>query len=42
MLSEVECDETEDGKESDISIKSFAIMISISEMVSLGDGGEKW
>ena len=38
MLSEVECDEVEDGKESETSMKGFVIKASMSEMVSLGEG----
>ena len=41
MLLELECDKKEDGEGSDASIKSFAIKTSISEIVSLGEGGEK-
>ena len=38
MLSEVECDEVEDGKGSEISKKGFTRNSSMSEMVSLGEG----
>ena len=41
MLSEVRCDEVEDGEESETLMKSFAIKTSISEMVSLWKRGEK-
>ena len=41
MLSEVECDEVESRKWSKTSMKGFAIKASISEMVSLREGGEK-
>ena len=40
MLSEVECDEIEDEKGSETSIKVFTIKALKSEMVSLGEGGE--
>ena len=41
MLLEIECDEVEDGKGIETSMKGFAIKASMSEMVSLGEGGEK-
>ena len=41
MLSEVECDEIDNGEGSEASMKDFAIKASISEIVSLGKGGEK-
>ena len=33
--------EVEDGKGSEASMRDFAIKASISEMVSLGEGGDK-
>ena len=41
MLSEVECDEIDNGEGSEASMKDFAIKASISEIVSLGKGGEE-
>ena len=41
MLSEVECDEVEDGEGSEALLEGFAIKASISEMVSLGEGEDK-
>ena len=41
VLYEVLCDEVEDGKGNETSLKCFAIKASTSEMVSLGEGGEK-
>ena len=38
MLSEVECDEVEDGEGSETSMKGFTVKTSISEMVSLAEG----
>ena len=35
MLSLVECDEVEDGKGSETSMKGFTIKTSMSDMVSL-------
>ena len=40
MLFEVECHEVEDGKGSETSM-NFAMKASISEMVSLKEGGKK-
>ena len=41
LLLEFECDKVEDGEGSEASMKGFAIKASISEMVSLGEGGKK-
>ena len=41
MLSEVVCGEVEDGKGSETIMKGFALKASMSEMVSLGEGGDK-
>ena len=41
MLWESECDKVEDRDGNDTSMKGLAIKVSISEMVSLGEGGEK-
>ena len=41
MLSEVECDEVEDEKVRETSMKDLAIKAPISEMVSLGKGSAK-
>ena len=41
MLKEIKCDEVGSGKGSEISMKGFAIKASMSEMVSIGEGGEK-
>ena len=41
MLSEVEDDEVEDKKWSEISKKGFAIKSSMSEIVPQWEGGEK-
>ena len=41
MLLQVECDMVEDGKGSETSMKSFVIKSSMSEIVSLKEGGEK-
>ena len=38
MSSEIECDEVEDEKGNETSMKGFAIKASISELVSKGDG----
>ena len=38
VLSEVECSEIENGKGSETSMKDFAIKVSMSEMVLLGQG----
>ena len=40
-LLELEYDNIEAGEESEASIKGFAIKTSISEIVSLGEGGKK-
>ena len=37
MLSEVECDEVEDGVKIEASMKGFGIKVSISEMVLVGE-----
>ena len=41
VLSLIECDEVVDEKGSEASMKGFATKASMSEMVSLGEGGEK-
>ena len=41
MLIEVERDEIEDGKGSETSMKDFAIKVSMSEMVSIEEGGSR-
>ena len=41
MLSEFECDKIEDGEGSEASMKGFDLKISISEMVSRGEGRQK-
>ena len=41
MLWEFECYEIENGEGSEASMKGFAIKASMSDMVSLGQGGEK-
>ena len=41
MLQEFECDEVEAGEGIEALMKGFALKASISEMISLGEGGEK-
>ena len=41
MLSEFECDKVEADEGNEASMKGFARKASISEMISLGEGGEK-
>ena len=41
ILLEIECNEVEDRKGSETSMKGFAIKASMSEMVLLGEGGGK-
>ena len=41
VLSEVEYDEVKDRKGSETSMKGFVIKASMSQMVSLVEGGEK-
>ena len=41
MLFKFECDKVEDGEGSQASMKDFAIKASISETVSLDEGGKK-
>ena len=41
MLLEFECNKVEAGEGSEALMKGFAIKASMSEMISLGDRGEK-
>ena len=41
VLLEAECDGVEDGKGNERLMKDFAIKASMSDIVSLGEGGEK-
>ena len=41
MFSEVGCGGVEDGKRSEVSMKTFAMKTSMSEMVSLGGKGDE-